>query len=156
MKKTMLFATAAIAASSVIAAGVASKAEAKEKAVEKCFGVAKAGKNDCATANHACATHAEKDGAADEWVFVPKGVCARLTGGRAEEVEKTVKYEGKPEKCYGIVKAGKNDCGALNHSCASQSTVDSHPEEWVFLPNGLCDRLNTNAAADAKNKPSEG
>jgi len=44
------------------------------------------------------------------------------------------------EKCYGVAKAGKNDCAANGHSCAGQSKgVDA--KEWVSLPKGTCERL---------------
>ena len=43
--------------------------------------IALAGKNDCGTANHACAGQATVDRAADEWVYVPKGTCDKLAGG---------------------------------------------------------------------------
>lgn len=45
------------------------------------------------------------------------------------------------EKCYGIVKAGANDCGANGHSCAGQAEVDNDPNEWVYMPKGLCERI---------------
>lgn len=47
------------------------------------------------------------------------------------------------EKCYGVVKAGKNDCGNASgtHSCAGQSTADNDASEWVYVPKGLCNRL---------------
>jgi uncharacterized membrane protein len=45
------------------------------------------------------------------------------------------------EKCAGIVKAGKNDCGTSKHACAAQATKDSDKEEWVYVPNGTCDKL---------------
>ncbi len=47
------------------------------------------------------------------------------------------------EKCYGIVKAGHNDCSnaAGTHSCAGQAKTDSDGGEWVLLPRGLCDRI---------------
>jgi uncharacterized membrane protein len=48
--------------------------------------------------------------------------------------------EGK-EKCYGVVKAGKNDCGAPGHSCAGQAAKDADPNEWVYVPAGTCDKL---------------
>lgn len=50
--------------------------------------------------------------------------------------------EGK-EKCYGVAKAGHNDCGNLakTHSCAGQATVDNDPGEWVYVPEGLCAKL---------------
>ncbi|MBL0142814.1 MAG: DUF2282 domain-containing protein [Betaproteobacteria bacterium] len=47
---------------------------------EKCYGIAKAGQNDCGTATHACAGLARKDNAPDEWRLVPKGTCAKLGG----------------------------------------------------------------------------
>jgi len=49
--------------------------------MEKCYGVAKAGKNDCAGGAHACAGQSSKDGSGKEFVKVPKGTCARLVGG---------------------------------------------------------------------------
>lgn len=48
---------------------------------EKCFGVAKAGKNDCQTANSSCAGTSALDGQKDAWVFLPKGTCEKLLGG---------------------------------------------------------------------------
>jgi len=48
---------------------------------EKCYGVSKAGKNDCAGAAHACAGQSKKDRDAKEWIKLPKGTCERLAGG---------------------------------------------------------------------------
>jgi uncharacterized membrane protein len=47
------------------------------------------------------------------------------------------------EKCYGASKAGKNDCGAKDgsHSCAGQAKTDGDANEWVYVPEGLCDKL---------------
>jgi uncharacterized membrane protein len=49
----------------------------------------------------------------------------------------------KKEKCYGIVKAGKNDCSAADgsHSCAGYAKADASGKEWVLLPEGTCDRI---------------
>ena len=47
---------------------------------EKCQGIVKAGMNDCGTSKHACAGMAKVDGDAEEWVYVPEGTCAKLTG----------------------------------------------------------------------------
>ncbi len=60
-------------------AGLTSQAMAAEK--EKCYGVAKAAKNDCAASGHACAAQAKTDGDAAEWLYVPEGTCERLVGG---------------------------------------------------------------------------
>jgi len=48
---------------------------------EKCYGVAKAGKNDCQTANSSCAGTSKRDGQGDAWIYVPAGTCDRVVGG---------------------------------------------------------------------------
>lgn len=55
---------------------------------EKCYGVAKAGHNDCANAagTHACAGMAETDSEGGEWISLPKGICERLAGGSLEPI----------------------------------------------------------------------
>jgi uncharacterized membrane protein len=45
------------------------------------------------------------------------------------------------EKCYGVAKAGKNDCSAGAHSCAGQATENSDKASFVYLPTGACEKL---------------
>ncbi|MHB1947650.1 MAG: BufA1 family periplasmic bufferin-type metallophore [Gammaproteobacteria bacterium] len=45
------------------------------------------------------------------------------------------------EKCYGIAKAGKNDCGSSKLSCAAQSKIDGDKDGWLAVPKGTCDRI---------------
>ncbi len=45
------------------------------------------------------------------------------------------------EKCYGVVKAGKNDCATSNSSCAGTSTKDAQTDAFVAVPIGLCERI---------------
>jgi uncharacterized membrane protein len=45
------------------------------------------------------------------------------------------------EKCYGIVKAGKNDCQTANSSCAGTSKMEAQKDAWVYVPKGTCERL---------------
>jgi len=45
------------------------------------------------------------------------------------------------EKCFGVAKAGKNDCAAGEHSCAGQSTRDFDKASFVSLPAGACVKL---------------
>ncbi|PKF51372.1 DUF2282 domain-containing protein [Enterovibrio nigricans] len=81
MKKTNFAVAAAV--TSLLAVGAttltATPAQAAEK--EKCYGVVKAGKNDCATSTSSCAGTSTKDGQKDAFVVVPKGLCDRLAGG---------------------------------------------------------------------------
>ena len=48
---------------------------------EKCYGIAKAGLNDCETASHSCAGTSTKDGDKASWIYVPAGTCAKIAGG---------------------------------------------------------------------------
>lgn len=45
------------------------------------------------------------------------------------------------EKCAGVVKAGKNDCGTSTHGCAGQAAKDGDKEEWLYVPTGTCDKI---------------
>ena len=59
----------------------ANAAQAAEKTpLEKCYGISKAGKNDCQTSSSACAGTAKKDGQKDAWIFIPKGSCEKIVG----------------------------------------------------------------------------
>jgi uncharacterized membrane protein len=48
---------------------------------------------------------------------------------------------GSSEKCYGVAKAGKNDCAGAAHACAGQSSKDKSPKEFIELPKGTCERI---------------
>ncbi|HEU4371724.1 MAG TPA: DUF2282 domain-containing protein [Methylomirabilota bacterium] len=45
------------------------------------------------------------------------------------------------EKCYGVVKAGKNDCQTANSSCAGTSKRDNQGDAWIYMPAGACEKL---------------
>ncbi len=42
------------------------------------------------------------------------------------------------EKCKGIAKKGMNDCGANGHDCGGKALKDNDPNEWVYVPKGVC------------------
>lgn len=56
------------------------------------------------------------------------------------------------EKCAGIAKAGKNDCGSLDgkHGCAGQAKTDNADTEWVYVPKGTCDKITGGTVAAIK------
>lgn len=66
--------------------------------------------------------------------------------GTATAAPKWAKKGDVIEKCKGVAKAGMNDCGARNHDCAGQATVDNDPEEWVYVPEGLCKKIGGKVA----------
>jgi uncharacterized membrane protein len=45
------------------------------------------------------------------------------------------------EKCYGVVKAGANDCATATSSCSGSATKDRQPDAFIFVPKGLCEKL---------------
>lgn len=55
-------------------------------AMEKCYGIAKAGMNDCATRMSSCAGSATKDSQKDAFLFLPKGTCDKIVGGSLKSV----------------------------------------------------------------------
>ncbi|WP_292932486.1 DUF2282 domain-containing protein [Noviherbaspirillum sp.] len=57
-------------------------AHAADSDKEKCFGIAKAGQNDCAsvTGTHSCAGQAKKDKDPTEFKLVAKGTCTQMGG----------------------------------------------------------------------------
>ena len=63
-------------------AGMLAAAPAMAADKEKCFGIATAGKNDCANAlgTHSCAGQATKDKDPGDWKFVAKGSCEKMGG----------------------------------------------------------------------------
>ena len=71
----------AIATALIAVVAGAQTAAAQDARSEKCYGVSKAGKNDCQTATSSCAGTAKKDAQADAWISVPAGICAKLTSG---------------------------------------------------------------------------
>ncbi|MFT6964189.1 MAG: putative membrane protein [Flammeovirgaceae bacterium] len=86
MKKLGLATTAVVLIGGLSMANPSKKENKVElngkKKMEKCYCVAKAGKNDCAAGpGTSCAGSSTKDGACDSWVFVAKGTCEKLVNG---------------------------------------------------------------------------
>ena len=80
MKTSISLAAAVVTA----ALGFGQAAFAADADKEKCYGVVKAGKNDCQTAASSCAGTSKKDAQADAWIAVPAGTCAKIVGGSLE------------------------------------------------------------------------
>ena len=46
------------------------------------------------------------------------------------------------EKCYGVAKAGMNDCKAgEGTTCQGSSTEDAQANAWLLVPSGVCEKL---------------
>jgi uncharacterized membrane protein len=70
----------AFALSTLAAAAASAAPVAQPAGSEKCYGIAKAAKNDCAAGAHSCAGQATKDGDKTSFVYLPKGACAKIAG----------------------------------------------------------------------------
>ncbi len=57
---------------------------------------------------------------------------------------------GDKVKCYGVTKAGKNDCASSNHSCAGAAKVDNDPADWNYLPKADCEKAGGKLEAPKK------
>lgn len=72
-------------------------------------------------------------------LYVASAMAAALAlagcGGTAQ-VAKTTQ-----EKCYGIAKAGKNDCAGEAHACAGQALATKSPGDFIYVPVGTCEKL---------------
>jgi uncharacterized membrane protein len=49
--------------------------------------------------------------------------------------------KGDMEKCAGIAKAGKNDCGSAGNSCAGTAKTDREKDAWIAVPKGTCEKI---------------
>ena len=85
MNRRAIF-SAAIAA--LLATGGNVSADNDEQKLERCYGVAKAGMNDCSSNGHACAAQSTKDGDAGDWINVSKGTCKKLVNGSTSKDKK--------------------------------------------------------------------
>jgi uncharacterized membrane protein len=81
------------ALASALALGLVGQVAAQDKGKEKCYGIAKAGQNDCAnlSGSHSCAGQSKVDNEAGEWKYVAKGTCKSLKGMTAEEAKAAAK-----------------------------------------------------------------
>lgn len=52
------------------------------------------------------------------------------------------------EKCAGIVKAGKNDCGTTKLSCHGSVTTNGDKEAWIAVPAGTCEKITGGTITD--------
>lgn len=76
-------------------------------------------------------------------------VCATAVNTTAAAMETN---SGDKEKCYGVAKAGQNDCAAADgsHSCAGQAKADNLPTEWKYVAKGTCEKAGGKTAPPAK------
>jgi uncharacterized membrane protein len=82
--RTLIGSALAAAASLATVSAVAGPAAQPDFSFEKCYGIVKAGQNDCQTATHSCAGTSTADKQGDAWIYVPAGTCGKIAGGSNE------------------------------------------------------------------------
>jgi uncharacterized membrane protein len=86
-------------------------------------------------------------------VFISAAVASALALSLGAGTARADDAAGK-EKCYGIAKAGQNDCAnkAGTHSCAGQTKVDFAPDDWKYVTTGTCVKMGGSLTPEAKKK----
>ncbi len=80
-RKKLVTAAFGTLAGLMMTTGVASAAHHEKEGKDKCYGIAKAGQNDCGTSKHDCGGKAKTDGDAADWIYLPAGTCEKIVGG---------------------------------------------------------------------------
>jgi uncharacterized membrane protein len=71
------------------------------------------------------------------------GAFAAALAGAADIDRAAAEEKTEMEKCYGVSKAGENDCAAgAGTSCAGTSTVDYQGNAWKLVPAGSCEKMD--------------
>ena len=74
-------------------------------------------------------------------LLIASAVAAALALPLVSQAGPAPKPKFESEKCYGVVKAGKNDCQTANSSCAGTSKRDSQNDSWIYVPAGACEKI---------------
>lgn len=65
-----------------------------------------------------------------------------VTQGAPQDQTKPITTPATMEKCFGVAKAGQNDCEAsMNPATCDKSVIDADPNYWIYVPQGLCNKL---------------
>jgi len=92
MNKTQTIALSTAIVAGLTLASTSSIAKTKKVTMEKCYGVAAAGQNDCAAGpGTSCAGTSTMDDQSNAWLYIPEGSCEKLTGGSLEAMEPKMK-----------------------------------------------------------------
>ncbi len=77
------------------------------------------------------------------------GICAASTGMASAQTDMAKTDKMDKEKCYGVAKAGQNDCASASgsHSCSGQAKADMSKDEWKYVAKGTCEKAGGKLAA---------
>lgn len=85
-------------------------------------------------------------------ILISSAIAGLLATAAATEASAQDKAK---EKCYGISKAGQNDCGTAKHSCAGKAVKDNDPAEWKYVAAGTCEKVGGRSTGGEAKKPAD-
>ena len=75
---------------------------------------------------------------------IPLAIAAGAMAAALTVAAESTEAGGGKERCYGVAKAGENDCKAgPGTTCAGSSTVDYQGNAWKLVPKGTCESIET-------------
>jgi uncharacterized membrane protein len=77
----------------------------------------------------------------DKQLFIGAALASVLTLGALTAAQAgPVAPNPAKDKCFGVAKAGANDCASATgtHSCAGTATVDNDKGDWKYVKRGTC------------------
>jgi uncharacterized membrane protein len=79
----------------------------------------------------------------DKQLFIRSALASVLALGVLSSQAAPVAPDASKDKCYGIAKAGANDCASAtgSHSCAGTATKDKDPGDWKYVEKGTCEKM---------------
>jgi len=79
----------------------------------------------------------------DQHKLIQSAVAGLLALGIVAASGSAAAADDAKEKCFGVAKAGQNDCGSnkSKHSCAGQSKADNDPSDFKYVPKGTCEKM---------------
>jgi uncharacterized membrane protein len=80
----------------------------------------------------------------DKQLVIRSALASLLTFGALSAAHAgPVAPDPSKDKCFGIAKAGQNDCASASgsHSCAGTATKDKDPGDWKYVTKGTCEQM---------------
>jgi uncharacterized membrane protein len=79
----------------------------------------------------------------DKQFFIQSALASMLALGALTAHAGPVAADPTKDKCYGVTKAGANDCASASgsHSCAGTATKDNDPGDWKYVEKGTCEKM---------------
>ena len=80
----------------------------------------------------------------DKQLMIRSALASLIAAGTLSAAQAgPVATDASKDKCYGVAKAGKNDCASAtgSHSCAGTATKDNDPGDWKYVAKGTCEKM---------------